>query len=429
MLTDVEKDTMPHANAQKKLFPTGIGQLTLVEHSLCPLDRNQSLVENLVHRSEYHYSDTKRKRQTAQARVFAPLGLSANDEFYLWGLLALTFAQNDERSDLIATPHWCLKQLGIVQSGTRHGGEDYRLFREAIRRLSTVSYWCNAFYDPVRCEHREVSFHFLSYNLPSDPNSNRAWRLAWDSTFIELVKHGASHLRFDLERYRTLDPASRRLFLFVSKIFHRRATLPPFDLKHLAVELLGFAEGVALKDLRMKVLRCLKRLDALGVTCDSAVTRVAKNQYIVTARRGSYLNRATESNAQALQPVQENLINLGFEPGAANALLRRYPARLLEEWVDITQAALERFGKSFFKKSPTAYFVDSVKKAHAGQRTPPDWWHDVRRAEHKQADLSSESRTIFEKIRAELFDASDVETSTQRKPSISSVRDVLKSVT
>ena len=419
---------MPQSNDKPQQRRSGIGQLTLVEHSLCPLERGRSLVEGLVHKSEYRYSDARRKRRTANARVFAPLGLSANDELYLWGLLALTLAQRDERSDLIATPHWCLKQLGVIDSGSQSGGEDYRLFRDALRRLSTVSYWCDAFYDPVRTEHREVSFHFLSYNLPTDAHSNRAWRLSWDPTFLELVRHGASHLRFDLERYRSLDPASRRLFLFVSKIFHRRATLPQFDLNHLAVDVLGFSKSIDLRDLRMKVVRCLKRLDALGVTRDSQVTRVAKKHYVVNARRGPHFNAIHQSQSQESQPILETLIALGFEIGAAHSLLKRYPARLLEEWADITQAAIERFGNTFFKKSPMAYLVDSVKKAHAGQRTPPDWWHDVRRAEQKQADLSDESRKLFDQLRAELFHDPDKEKQTRPKPSLSSVSDVLKSI-
>ncbi len=38
----------------------------------------------------------------------------------------------------------------------------------------------------------------------------------------------------------------------------------------------------------------------------------------------------------------------------------------------------------FFKKSAAAYFVDNVKNAAAGTRTPPDWWRDMRKAERQQ---------------------------------------------
>jgi hypothetical protein len=62
-------------------------------------------------------------------------------------------------------------------------------------------------------------------------------------------------------------------------------------------------------------------------------------------------------------------------------LLHRYPKTLLREWTDITLAAEERFGPSFFKKSPAAYFVDNVKHAAAGTRTAPDWWLEMHKHE------------------------------------------------
>lgn len=412
-----------------KTRPTGFGQLSLVEHSLCPLDHQSSLVENLVHRAEYQFSDAKRKRRTAKARVFCPLGLSASDELYLWGLLALTLSQPDDRHDLVATPHWCLKQLGVVDAGSNRGGEQYRLFREALKRLSVTSYLCDAFYDPIRAEHREVSFHFFSYSLPIDQSSSRAWKFSWDQTFIELAKHGASHLRFDLDLYRQLDPASRRLFLFASKIFHRRTTLPQFDLRYLAVDVLGFSSKVSLRDLRMKVLRCMKRLDAVGVVNDSKITRIAKGRYVVNAHRGAYFDRSSiaKSHGRELQPVLESLIGLGFDMGAARGLIRRYPARLLEEWADITQAKIERQGMASFRKSPMAYFVDSVSKANRGIRTAPDWWHDVRRSESRQESLSNKSQGLFKQIRSELF--GDLPTAASAtSDGVTRVRDVFKTI-
>ncbi|MEO9593577.1 hypothetical protein [Rhodopirellula bahusiensis] len=421
---------MSQTNRSKKHQPVGFGQLSMVEHSLCPLDRQSSLVANLVHEAQYQYSDARRKRRTARARVFCPLGLSASDELYLWGLLALTLSQSDDRYELVATPHWCLRQLGIVDSRSGRGGEQYRLFRDALRRLSVTSYLCDAFYDPVRAEHRDVSFHFFSYDLPTDPSSQRAWRLNWDRTFFDLAKHGASHLRFDLELYRKLDPASRRLFLFVSKIFHRRSTLPQFELRHVAVDVLGFSSDVALRDLRMKVIRCLKKLDANGVTSGSTVTRVAKNRYVVNAGRGAYFDRKATPDAdyQEKQPVLETLVHLGFDIGAAHSLLRRYPVRLLEEWCDITQAASERFGRKFFKKSPMAFLVDSVSKAHRGRRTAPDWWHEVRRTEQKTTKLSDESQKLFATIRSEVFGQSGKGTTGSKDAGLETAADILKTV-
>ena len=69
--------------------------------------------------------------------------------------------------------------------------------------------------------------------------------------------------------------------------------------------------------------------------------------------------------------------------------MRGYPIRLLQEWADITLAAIERHGRRFFKRSPQAYFIDNVRHAAAGQRTPPDWWHQLRKSEHQVARRSA----------------------------------------
>lgn len=42
-----------------------MGQLSLVEHALWPLDSRTSLRENLRHESEYRYTDTDGRTQTA----------------------------------------------------------------------------------------------------------------------------------------------------------------------------------------------------------------------------------------------------------------------------------------------------------------------------------------------------------------------------
>jgi hypothetical protein len=108
-----------------------------------------------------------------------------------------------------------------------------------------------------------------------------------------------------------------------------------------------------------------------------------------------------------MSPLASTLVDIGFSQGAAMRLVRRYPARILVEWADITMAARERFGANFFRRSPMAYLVDSVKKAAKGERTAPDWWQELRRQESAGADLGTESQAVFARIRAELFGDSD----------------------
>lgn len=366
----------------------GLGQLSLVEHALCPLDVRTSLKPNLRYHAHYQFTDSSRRRRTAQADVIAPLGLSATDEYYLWGLLALTFAQPTPEPEFAATPHYCLRQLGVIDSGSRRGGRQYRQFAQSLERLSTVTYRNDAFYDPVRTEHRQVSFGFLSYSLPRDPNSSRAWRIAWNAIFFEFVATAGGYFRFDLATYRELDPAARRLFLFVSKIFNRCETTPRLELRHLGENIIGFADSLATRELKRKVSQAMARLTELGVLDDPdrAIRKDGKGEYSVLMTRGPYYQLRQRQAATGIEsPLIEPLLGLGFDgPGAAR-LLRQYRTSMLREWIDIVQAARERFGNGFFTKSPAAYLVDNLKQAADGKRTPPDWWLEIRRAEQDRA--------------------------------------------
>jgi len=385
---------------------SGIGQLTLVEHALCPLDVRQSAVENLVHSAGYRFTDAGGKRRSAKARVFCPMGLTARDELYLWGLLALTMTHCPDEAELRATPHWCLRRLNLIDAHARRGGRQYKQFEASLRRLSAVKYVCDNFYDPVRREHRRVSFGFLSFSLPGNPDSGRAWRIAWDPLFFEMVSAVAGQFRFDFEIYRGLDPASRRLFLFACKVFARRAALPPLGLADLATNLLGFSPALSVRNMKVEVNRCIERLRSIDVVADATIEKSRPGEYRVCITRGAYFdkNHLHETDVPITDdPLWESLVGIGFDLHAASRLLRRYPRRLLVEWVDIAQAAQERFGASFFRKSPMAYLVDSVSKAAKGTRTPPDWWHELRREESRDKDKSKSAMAILGRIQSEVF--------------------------
>jgi len=371
--------------------PAGIGQLSIVEHALCPLDPGQSLRESLVHECQYDYTDPAGARRNAQVRVSCPLGLSPQDEFYLWGLLALTFSQPQPDQELHATPHYCLRQLGVIDQRARRGGRQYRQFAAALERLSEVRYRNEAFYDPIRAEHRRVSFGLLSYSLPLADESSRAWRIAWDPLFFELVSPIGGHLRFDLETYRELDPASRRLFLLLSKMFSRRAKTAVFDLHQLGVQVLGFAPTVATRNLKVKLNQCIKRLMERDIISpDQAEDRYERRRdgsVSVRLDRGRHFQRRRKQGEPTVvleSPLFEPLRAIGVDAVAIPTVITKYPGRLIREWVDITLAAKERFGPEFFKRSPAAYLMDNLRNAAQGRRTPPDWWHDVRRAEQRR---------------------------------------------
>ena len=386
----------------------GVGQLSIVEHSLCPLDQRRSRAKGLVHAVQYHYSDAQRRRQTANVRIFAPLGLTSGDEVYLWGLLALTLSQPESDGTLIATPHWCLRQMGLIDAETRRGGRQYRQFAAALERLSVVNYLSNACYDPVRAEYRRVSFRFLSYSLPVNTNSSRTWTIVWDRIFYSMIREAGGSMRFDLDMYRSLDPAARRLFLLILKVGYRGRRLPVFELPYLAVDVLGLSPTLSVRDMKVKVSRTLQRLESVGVISGPAIVRKATGHYQVSMEPGEYLsegrNRVTSMVIED-SPLIDGLLAVGFDHASAAKVVNRYPHTLVAQWTDITQAALERFGPQHFRKSPMAFLVDSLSKASQGLRTPPDWWHEIRRKEQQSAKPTAKGRRILGRLLNEVFGA------------------------
>lgn len=369
-------------------FSQGAGQLSLIEHALCPLAVRGGTAGGWVHQAQYAYSDKSGQRSTAQVRVISPLGLTPTDEFYLWGLLALTLSQPQPSAEFHATPHYCLRQLGVIDQHARRGGRQYTQFAQALERLSAVTYQNDAFYDPLRREHRRVAFGFLSYSLPLDLQSSRAWRIVWDQVFLELAAAVGGHLRFDLELYRQLDPASRRLFLLVSKLFQRQRKTPRWEWRHLGEHVLGFAPTLATRDLKVKVQRCVRRLADHRVVTLPSESIVTSEQHgrVVQLTRGAYFDRrrpVQRKQGENDSPLADLMRQIGLNEPAIRRCQQQFSTSVLQQWLDITLAARERHGAAFFKKSAAAYFIDNVRNAAQNQRTPPDWWHDLVREERR----------------------------------------------
>ena len=75
-------------------------------------------------------------------------------------------------------------------------------------------------------------------------------------------------------------------------------------------------------------------------------------------------------------------------------MVRRFDSATIQQWTEITLAAKESRGSGFFKKSPQAYFIDNLRQAAEGRRTPPDWWWDLKREQEQQIESSSPSHLV-----------------------------------
>lgn len=358
----------------------------MIEHALCPLDTRTSLQRGLIHETDFSYTDDNRNRKKGKVRIGCVDGLSPSDELYLWGILGLALAGKNPSNEFYATPHWILRQLGRI-TATKVGSKEFKLFRESIRRLAGVRYHNSAFYDPIRSEHREVSFGLLNYSLPLGRESARAWRFAFDPIFWELISANRSSLKFDMQLYTDLSPAGRRLYLYLKKQFWRNSVTGSLNLREIAVSVLGLSATLPVKILRQKLERTIEELRTvelvtfgLGQDCiGDCFTKMGVGEYRFQLHRGPAMERVSELGTQRPEdsPLYEPLVTIGFDRHAIVRLIATHKTNLLQQWIDITLAAMER---GVIDKSPPAYFTYYVQN----KSTPPDWWHELKRQERQQ---------------------------------------------
>jgi hypothetical protein len=155
--------------------------------------------------------------------------------------------------------------------------------------------------------------------------------------------------------------------------------------------------------------------------------RQGKGRYFIRFHRGPHMTNtplnATSSPADS--PLWELLHTIGLDDATIVRILKTYDSKLVADCADMTLAAKERLGESFFTKSPQAYFIDNLREQATGKRTPPDWWRELRKEEERrrwQADrndrdahadrafetafdtyLKTEAREAFDRVMNRIF--------------------------
>ena len=234
-------------------------------------------------------------------------------------------------------------------------------------------------------------------------------------------------MKFDLKLYKTLSPAARRLFLLVLKVSYGKRRLPVFELRHLAVDVLGFASTLAVRDMKVKIRKALEQLEAVGAIQNSTITKGDRSQWLIAFERGDSLQQIQQSGTLAAEhdsPLIDGLLTVGFDHGSAARIVQRYSHRLVAEWIDITLAAHERFGEAHFRKSPMAFLLDSLKKAQSGERTPPDWWQQSKRMELKNQKPTVRGQEVLSRLMSEVFGEPPTAPAMKGRPELA--RDLLK---
>ncbi len=223
-----------------------------------------------------------------------------------------------------------------------------------------------------------------------------------------------------MQLYADLSPAGRRLYLYLKKQFWRNTVTGGMNLRETAVSVLGLSSQLTVKDLRRKLERAVEELRAVelvtfGLAQNSFNDCLTKMEWGVPIpmHRGPAMERVSElgTNRPEDSPLYEPLVEIGFDRNAIVRLIATHKTNLLQQWIDITLAAMER---GVIDKSPAAYFTYYVQQ----KATPPDWWHELKRQERQQeADQQRASRSFDIKFAEER----DSMTISKTKPAMRSI--------
>jgi hypothetical protein len=338
-MTPIETVTIGTAAAAMKRYRLpgiereGIAQLSLLETALWPLQGGK-LPDNQF-QTAYDFT-TPAGRTTAKVTVRAGLGLQPTDELILWALLGATLSRANADPVLLATPYWMLRRMGLDT-----GGYQYGQLRDALLRLAVTSYQNTGFYNPESREHEYAAFQFLSILLPTVGgagdmvDTDRCWRIEWNPAFFRFCKATGGNLLFDLDLYRQLSPATRRLFLKLKDRFWRSKRVF-FGVDDLTIHGLGYSADRPLKKRKYDLLNCIRELldhEVLSLghgqtDAKDLFWKRGKGSYVVVCHEGEYFRRAPaepairQKNAITEDPLYEPLRRIGVDGPA----IRRSPA-------------------------------------------------------------------------------------------------------
>jgi hypothetical protein len=399
----------------------GIAQLSLLETAIWPLQGGQ--IKSPAFETAYDFN-TPAGRKTARVIVRSPMGLQTFDEYVLWGLLGATLSKRDADALLLATPYWLLKQLGL-----NIGGFHYGALRNSLLRLATTSYQNTGFYNPESQEHEYVAFQFLSIFLPTvggrgeTVDNDRCWRIEWNPAFFRFCQMTGGNLLFDLDLYRSLTPAARRLFLKLKDRFWRSKKVF-MNVDDLTINGLGFAASRPLKKRKFDLTHCIQELLDRGIielgrghrSPKDLFLKRGKGSYVVSFYEGPYfrlpLSGRTQQKQQAIteDPLFEPLQKIGVDEAAIRRLFSKHSRNLISRWIRITDAAMHEKPRGFpgFRVSPAAFLIDGIEQ----NRMSPDWLfaheklQEQRHWEQARAALQKEEQQlqhVYDKEKAAAF--------------------------
>ena len=177
-------------------------------------------------------------------------------------------------------------------------------------------------------------------------DNDRCWRIEWNPAFFRFCKATGGNLLFDLDLYRQLTPASRRLFLKLKDRFWRTKRVF-MNVDDLTINGLGFSADRPLNKRKFDLTHCIRELldhdvIALGrgqTDPKELFLKRGKGSYVVVFYEGEYFRQpraertVRQKNAIADDPLYEPLRKIGVDGPGIRRLLKTSGRSLIQRWV------------------------------------------------------------------------------------------------
>ncbi len=304
--------------------------------------------------------------------------------------VVVALIQLTKRRNTFNTPtvHFNRTEL-LAILGWPENGKSYRRLTESLMRWSTTSLkYEGTWWDQKTRRKINAVFHILNEVVlydrcePGEGESGQAPQsyFTWNKIFLSSCQAG-NLKRLDLKMYFALEHASsKRLYRFLDKRLHRQ-TDQTFDLAEVAFERVGLSRGyvgkkggINIGKVREKLQPAINELETHGFLVplgrDDRYLKQDKGWSVRFVRSGNAMPAeadAAEWDVVAAPPAVvvesepvEGLVRRGVTRSKAEDLVKRYPAPLVAEKVEIFDWKLAK-DPSGMKKNPAGWLVKAVE--------------------------------------------------------------------
>ena len=365
-------------NQMPQRITEGKDEMNLAEFPLCALAHRLSPEVKTLRFEDRMWDKGRNQFITRQLTVTGSdaYGLpTEKDDEVLLGLIQLTRARGFMERKVAFTRHELIRLLGW-----RDDSKSYARVEASLNRWTGVTlYYNKAWWNKERKCWMDEKFHILDNvwlchrgepapdtGLPTTGAPLSAF--VWNETIFRSFTHG-NLKSIDFEFFKSLKSAvAKRLYRFLDKRFWH-ANRQEFDLRELCCEHIGLSRNYDAANLKRKLLRGIRELEARGflraLPVEEQFTKVRRGEWrAVFAHAEKSPRIEVEIVTQPDKGLVQALIERGITAAAAERAVAEYPAARIRAQMKVFDWLMQR-RDARVSRNPAGFLVSSIKHDYA----------------------------------------------------------------